>query len=92
MNTDRATGLVTFRSASRETTVHFEDLFRLLVDHATRNPRIDRSVVQEVKDRNGRWLYWGDYLGFDARGKFQVWTPKEGTIFLDPATGRRVRR
>jgi hypothetical protein len=34
------------------------------------------------------WFYWGDFLGFNARGQFEISMVRGGVLKIDPRTGK----
>ena len=67
----------------------FEDVFPMVLDaHDPRRWKLDDS---ELVPDGKNFLYWGDYMGFNRKGEFEVFLPHQGVMRLDPATGKRIR-
>lgn len=51
-----------------------------------------RLVVDtsEMESFNRQLYYWGDYSGFDDRGRFAIQLLRRGRVLVDPTTGQRV--
>ena len=59
----------------------------MLIDLTTKRERFDHSAMEpsRLEPDGYNFYYWGNYLGFNREGQFEVAMLHDGVIKFDPA-------